>query len=537
MTNVFSGHLSRRGVLLGVGSAAVLAPLPAFARQAGVLRIGLNGRDMGTLHPHIASAAEDAPVIDAIFSGLVRYLPTKVSVEAIEPDLAESWTVSADQKSYSFKLRPGVKWHKGFGEVTSEDVKYSLLFARDSPQSTYRTIFANIADVATPDKYSVVISLKAVDPTFITVVAAWHGGYIICKAAAEKLGDAYKTQPIGSGPFQFDQYRPKESVILAANPDYFRGAPKLQSVVYSYIPDQTARRFAFVAQQIDIMAGASDEAWLAEVVKSTPGKPVVDLLGPDRAVAVFMKESVKPLDNPMVRQAIACALNRADLKKFFGRVFEPSYAPIPPTYFGAIPTADIPKPLLYDYDPDRARKLLADAGFKGGIKLETVVSERGDYLGMAQIAQQELSKVGIDLKLDVLDNSAWIAAIVKQRRGSLIWSTAARYPSAESLFQEFWICSADVTKPTGVQGFAEYCNPKVDAAYQTALSATDPKERVKYFQQAQLGVLGDMPSVSLGMLATPVLRQGYVDLGYPVAPGERILSLPYMYHITEKTTV
>jgi len=536
--------INRRSVLKGLGAsgtavvfANILTPSLGFARESGVLHIGLDGRDMGTLHPHVATGAQDTAVIDSLFSGLVRYLPTKVSVEAIEPDLAVSWEASEDRKRFSFKLREGVQWHQGYGEVTSEDVKFSLLDSRDSAQSTFKPIFANIETIETPGKYEVVIVLKNPDPTFLTVVAAWHGGYVICKKAVEELGDNYKHRPIGSGPFQFKEYRPKERVILSANPDYYRGTPKLKSVIYSYIPDQTARRFAFVQQETDIIKGAANEDWLQEVVKATPGSPIVDLLGPSRNVTVSMKESVPPLGDPRVRKAIAHAFNREDYVRFFGRVFQPTYAAIPPSYFGGLSKDEIPADLLHTFDLDKARELLAEAGFKDGIKLETVVSERGDYLGLAQIAQQQLSKAKIDLKLNVLDHGSWVAAIIKEKRGSLVWSTASRYPSAETLLREFLICSADVSKPTGVQGFAQYCNPKLDEAYQRGIEAFDPKERAKFFKQAQIIALQDMPLVPLGTLATPVMRQGYVDLGYPVQAGEEVLSLPYMYHVTEKTTV
>ena len=525
--------------LAGLTGASVLAsavlPKSVWAKKSGKLHVGLNARDMGALHPHVATGSNDTPVIDAIYSGLVRYKPTEVSMEAVEPDLAENWTASEDRKTFTFNLRKGVKWHKGYGEVTSEDIKYSLTWVRDNPQSTFKPLYTDITNIDTPDKYTVIISLKSPNPTFLTSVANWHGGFVICKKAMEELGDRYKSAPIGSGPFQFKSYKPKESVTVSANPDYYAGKPKLDQVIFSYIPDQTSRRFAFVQQEVDIIQAASDEDWLKEVVKSTPGKPAVDLLGPAKNVALHMKRSVKPLDNVMVRKAIAHAINRQDYVDYFGRIFQPTYAVIPPGYFGSLPKDEIPADLIYDFNPDKAKKILTDAGFGGGIELETVVSERNDYLALAQIGQEQLSKIGITLKLNVLDHGSWVAAIIKEKRGSLVWSTSSRFPSAESLIREFWLCSADVTKPTGVQNFAEYCNPKLDEAYQAGINAIDPAVRKEHFQEVQRIELQDLPTIPLGAMATPAMRQDYVDLGYPV--DGQILSLPYMYHLTEKTTV
>lgn len=533
--------MQRRDVLKLAGATSVVAigssvlPLTAMAQKSGVLRVGLNARDMGLLHPHVATGSNDTPVIDAIYSGLVRYKPTVVNIEAIQPDLAESWEVSDDQKTFTFKLRQDARWHKGYGNVTAEDVKYSLTWVRDDPQSTFKPIYANIADIQTPDDYTVVVMLDTPDPSFITSVANWHGGFIICKKAIEELGDRYKSEPIGSGPFQFEAYKAKESVTLSANPDYHFGKPALDRVVFSYIPDQTSRRFAFVQQEVDIIQGVSNEDWLSEVVGSTPGEPKVDLLGPARNVVVHMKHSVKPLDNLLVRKAIAHAINRDDYAAYFGRVFTPTWTVIPPDYFGSLPKEDLPEDLIYEHDIDKAKDLLAEAGHPDGFSIETVVSERGDYLALAQIGQEQLAQVGIDLELNVLDHGSWVAAIIKEARGSLVWSMSSRYPSAESLIREFWLCSADVTKPTGVQNFAEACNPKLDAAYEAGVAAADPGERAKNFQEVQRLELMELPTIPLGAMSTPVLRQEYVDLGYTV--DGKMLSLPYMYHVTEKTTI
>lgn len=533
----------RRDVLKVAGAGAAVAATGLLSRtgfakqQAGVLRVGLGSRDMGVLHPHIGTGANDTPVMDSIFSGLLTYAPPRVSIEAIQPDLAERWESSDDHKTYTFHLRQGAKWHRGYGEVTSEDVSYSLDWVRNNPQSTFKATYGNIDRVETPDRYTVIISLKQVDPVFPILMTNWQGGYIICKKAMEELGDKYKSQPVGSGPFQFEAYKPKESVTLSANPDYYLGRPKLNRVIFQYIPDETSRRFAFVQQEVDVIQGQSSEEWLTEIVKATPGKPVVDLLGPSRVTCIHMKKRIKPLDNLKVRQAIAHAINRDDYVQFFGRVFQPSYTVVPSDYFGSLPKDRIPSELIYEFDLDKAKKLLAEAGLASGFKLETVVSEQSTYLNLAQIGREQLAAIGIDLKLNVMDHGAWVAAIIKDKNGSLVWASASRYPSAETILREFWLCSADVTKPTGVQNFAEYCNEALDAAYQAGVQAFAPAERARKFQEVQLLELQDMPSVPLGSLTTPALRQGYVDLGYKVDPGQGMLSLPYMYHLTHLTSV
>ncbi|MCY0093755.1 ABC transporter substrate-binding protein [Hoeflea ulvae] len=541
-THSTTNGLSRREVLAyGIGgliaTASMSLPTSALAQQANTLRIGLNARDIGVLHPHVATGGNDVPVIASIFSGLVRYEPTRVNITAIQPDLAESWEMSDDFAVHTFHLRKGVQWHKGYGEVTSADVAYSLANVRDSEQSTFRPLYSNMGEIETPDDYTVVIHLNEPDPTFVTAMANWQGGFVICRKAVEEMGDLYRTEPVGSGPFQFERYTPQDNISLTAHKDYYAGAPALERVVYSYVPDETSRRFAFVQQELDIIQGASNEDWLTEVVNSTPGNPKVDLLGPARSVNLHMKATVEPLGNPLVRQAIAHAINRDDFEQFFGPVFKGTNSSIPPSYFGGLKTADIPDELKYGFDPEKSKALLAEAGFPDGFEISTVCSERGDYLALAQIVQERLSKVGIALKLDILDHGSWVAAIIKEKRGSLVWSISSRYPSAEYLMREFFLCDARVSQPSGVQGFAEYCNPDFDVAYQAAIASGDPDVRLEEFAKAQMIALKDLPVVPLGTMSTPVLRQGYVNLGYEIAEGDDVTSLPYLYQLSPATSV
>src|SRR5579875_2783339 len=155
--------LGRRNLLKLAGASALAAtatPPRAMAQKPGVLRVGLSARDLGVLHPHIATSAADTPIISCIFSGLLSFTPPNVSLDTLAPDLAESWSASADRTTYTFHLRKGVKWHKGYGEVTAEDVKFSLESVRDNPQSTFRALYANVAHIDTPDPYTVVVALK-----------------------------------------------------------------------------------------------------------------------------------------------------------------------------------------------------------------------------------------------------------------------------------------------------------------------------------------------------------------------------------------
>ena len=114
---------------------------------------------------------------------------------------------------------------------------------------------------------------------------------------------------------------------------------------------------------------------------------------------------------------------------------------------------------------------MAEAGYANGFDVETVVSEREDTLGMAQIGQQHLAKIGVRVKLNVTDHSSWVTAILREARGPFIWASSARFPSAKSHLRMLYTCAANVKLPTGIQNFPEHCNPDMDKAYEAGIMA------------------------------------------------------------------
>ena len=168
---------------------------------------------------------------------------------------------------------------------------------------------------------------------FLGLVTNYHGGNVVSRKAVEKLGDNFRLNPVGTGPFRFESYKPNESVVFVANKDYFRGAPKIDRIVYHLIPADSARDLAFTSGELDIVYGRQDQKW-AERFKKEPGV-IVDVLRPAELGLLHLNMTVKPLDDKRVRQAIAHAINRQQIVSFKGDLTaDPPVSVVPAGYLG-----------------------------------------------------------------------------------------------------------------------------------------------------------------------------------------------------------
>ena len=362
-------------------AAALLAlalAMPALAQKT--ITVGMSAPDIGQVDPHKATTTQDKPMTGWMFNGLVRYKPGSGDLATLEPDLAEKWTRSPDGLVWTFTLRKGVKFHRGFGELTADDVVFSLNRAGDAKASSFSADYRSFAKVEAVDPLTVRITLKEPVPSLLHLVANFHGGNIVSKKAVEQMGDDFKLKAIGTGPFMVDEYKPKESITFVANKDYFRGAPKLDRIVYRFIQADAARDLAFQSGEIDVIYGRQDQKWV-ERMKSMPGV-TVDVVRPAELTLLHFNIAQKPLDDIRVRRAIATAIDNRQIVKFTGEVMSaPGRSVVPIGYLGFDDSTPIPG----GGDAAKAKQMLADAGFPNGITLEA---------GAHQPAQHALGRPG-----------------------------------------------------------------------------------------------------------------------------------------------
>jgi peptide/nickel transport system substrate-binding protein len=496
------------------------------ASSEKALRIGVNSADIGQLDPHMGASTSDNPIMDSIFSGLVRFRPGSVNIDYIEPDLAESWTASPDKRTWTFRLRKGVQFHGGFGELTSEDVVFSFNKAKDKNTSVWWSEYQEFDKVEATDRYTVKITLKNNIPTVLGVLVNYHGGFIVSKKAYEKFGKEFRLKPVGTGPFAFENYTPQQQVILKAHDQYFRGKPKLDRVIYRFMPVLKSRQMALQKEEVDAIEGAKEEWWVEEMKKYRDIS--VDIVPPGEMTGLHLNLTRKPLDNLKVRQAIAHSVNRKEIIEFFGpSVSEMAYSPVPPHYFGY--TDDVPK---YEYSTEKAKALLAEAGFPGGIDLGPV-NISNIYQRIGELIQGQLQKGGIKMTLNLVDHPTYMK-VIRKDENQVVFYGAARFPIADTFLTQFYHSASIVSKPTAVLNFSHYGEviPGADDWIDRARIEPSSSKQIEYWAQAQQKIMRDLPAVPLRVIYLVFARKNYVDLGYKL---ESNISLHYQ--MTEKTDI
>jgi peptide/nickel transport system substrate-binding protein len=526
----------RNVLALGMALAVVcMVVAPDFGHAAGILRIAQNASDVGSLDPHFATTTQDRSLVDMVFNGLVRYKPGDGSV--FEPDLATSLPtprVVDGKQVWTFSLRKGVMCHPTTGvpsyPLTSEDVVYSLQKSADKNRSAYAADYTGMT-VEAPDAQTVKITLdKPLSPIlFFAKVANYSGGFIVCKKAAEKLGpDGMKTRPVGTGPFMFKSYSPQERVQLVANPAYFRGKPQLDGVDFRYMPDISSRELALRNGQLDVINGVPDKAWV-DKMKGVSGVKV-DVFGVGEVAILHLQTTAPPLDKLEVRKAIAHALDRDEFVALFGPgIGENVYSPVPVKFLaGGLTREELAaKGLDYKMDRERAKKLLADAGFPNGFSLEMVTSEMTGYRVLYESMQAQLAKVGIKANVKVVDHSSFHSMIRKDANPLVIY--IAWRPNADIYFTQF--LHSDSIVVTGKKpntNFSHY--NKIDGLIEQARNETDQAKQVALWKEAQIKALEDMVVYPISYQNQVYARSNAVDYGH-----ELISVLALYPGITEKT--
>jgi len=524
-----------RHLVLAVSVCSLLAITSAAAELADtqVFRIGHDYSEIGTLDPTRGAGTDSKTPIHTIFEGLARFPLGKLTYDEIEPALAESWEISESGLVWTFHLRQGVMFHKGYGEMTSEDVKFSYERHTDPDTgSVWAGNYAGIIErIETPSPYEVRFILKTPYPWFLTLVLDTDGGYIVSKAAVEDLGlDDFQFNPVGTGPFEFSNYVPMDKLVLARFDEYWRGTPILEEVVYHLLPDETARVLALKAGELDALRGSEEAQW----VQSRIDEGYIVDLSRTQLQEIYINLTREPWDDIRVRRALAHAIDREAFLQYFGIVAEPAYfSGFPPHVFGSLTLEECPSVLQYEYNPAKARQLLAEAGFPDGFTDSTYISETPGRLNPWLIVQEQLRAVGINLELIVVEHSVFH----EKSRGdenSLTDYACNRVPLADVFLTQFFHSDSIVGKDTAVTNFSHYGDvlDSIDEEIEAARATTDLEEQRLLYQTAQMKLLRDIPSIPCFVRGAVLVRQPYVDLGY-----ELEATLLYGYAVTENTRI
>lgn len=317
--------------IAAIGCLLLVFSITTPGASETVLKARLLG-NIRTLDASKVNQVNDHVVVDNIHSHLVRF---KAGTATIEGDLATSWKISRDGKEYTFNLRKGVKWQKGFGEFTAKDVKYTIERAQDpKTKSPYSDDFSTVKKMEIVDDYTVRIILSEPSAPFLNVTLPYRAGWIVNQAAVEKFGSEYSLNPIGTGPFMFEKYVPGTEVVLAANKEYYEGAPKLDKIVFKPISEETAAEIALEKGDIDIMYFRSPEVYSR--LQGNKSIVVEEKAGPG-VYFLYFNIDRKPFNDVRVRRAIQYAINKdliADV--IMGKVAIKANNMIPPMSFALV---------------------------------------------------------------------------------------------------------------------------------------------------------------------------------------------------------
>jgi len=458
----------KRLALAGLLGLLMTAMPAGWATAGGVLKIARQ-QDSTTLDPIMTIQNADIWIMNNMNSLLVR---VSIDGATIEPDLAESWTISPDGKVYTMKLRANLKFGDG-SPLRASDARYSLLRLRNQEGSVMAGMFVDIDAIDTPDDRTVVINLKQKSAPFLAALAMFSAAILPEKALKEQ-GQEFGSNPIGAGAFNLKEWKRGQYISLERNPYYWEaGRVKLDGVEWLYIPNDNTRILKLQTGEVD----AAIFIPFNRAKELDANKDINVHMDPSsRMDHMLINHAHKPLDDVRVRKAIYYALNRqaiVDVVTFgYGKVAN-SFIPAGAMYYN-------PANLDYPYDPAQAKKLLTDAGVKD-LTLDLLVTA-GDSVHdqIAVMVKDQLGKVGIDVN------------IVKQEEGQQWESTVA---GEYDISINYW--TNDVIDPDQKSSFCvygddenmsyytRYKNPKVTTLVEQGRSELDPDKRRQIYADIQ----------------------------------------------------
>jgi peptide/nickel transport system substrate-binding protein len=520
--------LSRRKFLINAGAASAAAgiglTIPAAMAQEDAITIALAARAPAGINPQQTGlTGGDNWAIYQVFNTLVRAPDGKFATrpEDFEPSLAESWESSADAKTWTYKLRQGVQFHKGYGEMTSEDVLFTFGRHLDPEIVTGGKVqFANIAAVDAPDAYTVVFTLKRPDPLFNGSAISVLPAGILSKKAFEEKGEAFNLDPVGTGCYQVESVNETEGIMLAAFPEHFGEQPATASVRISFIADTTARTLAFASGQVDMIEGVRAPGWIPSMQQRS-AETIFDATAPGSFNMLHLNLTRAPLDDLRVRQAIRYAIDNEALASAYGPLAAPMVGIIATQFEGSVRKEDLPPELQYNYDPEKAKVLLAEAGHPEGITIPCYTSQREDYSAIMLMIQEQLRAVGINLALDIIDHNAFHGEN-RADKNAMPLNSSSYGPVPINVFLQQVSAAAEVKADgTGQGNFSHYgvAIPGIDDLLAQAQDEPDFDKRTLIVQEIEKKLLTDLPILGIITLSYVIARNPRIDLGFPVESG------------------
>jgi oligopeptide transport system substrate-binding protein len=489
-------------LMLSTVPAAAEETLDPNAKQGGAITITYKD-DVATLDPAIGYDWQNWSMIKSLFDGLMDYEPGTTN---LRPELAESYDISDNGKTFIFKLRSGVKFHNG-REMTADDVKYSIdRVTNPKTQSPGTGFFGSIKGfdavaagtaeslegVTVVDPQTIKFELTRSDATFLHVMAI-NFSHVVPKEEVEKYGADFGKHPVGTGAFKLAEWTLGQRVVFERNPDsWLKGLPYLDKITFEIGQEPIVALLRLQKGEVDVPGDGIPPAKFQEVMADPEQKARVVVGGQLHTGYITMNTTMPPFDNVKVRQAVNMAINKDRIVQLINNRAVPANQPLPPSmpgydkgYTG------------YAYDVDKAKALLVEAGFADGFETELFAMNTDPNPRIAQAIQQDLAAIGIRASIQALAQANVIEAGGQKDGAPMIWSGGmawiADFPDPSNFYGPILGCGGAVQ---GGWNWAWYCNKDLDAKAAEADSITDPakaEERNKMWSAIYRKIMEDAP--------------------------------------------
>lgn len=470
------------------------APTPV---KGGSIVVAIGG-DPPHLNPQFTTLPWVWMIGMAVHGSLVRLDPEMKP----QPNLAESWTISPDLKTYTFKLARGVSWHDG-KPFTSADVKFTFEEVASKLNASGPVLLGNLERVDTPDRYTAVFRFSRPHPTLLLYLDVPLTGGLLPKHLYEGTDirrNPVNASPVGVGPFKFVEWNRGDRIVLERNPNYFRkDRPYLDRVVFRVVRDPAARVVALQNRDADLILGY--DLALRDSIPIRQSRDMKAVFNVDRAISgqwwIGLNASKPPFNDLKVRQAIAHAINKSFIwqRVFFG-LGKIATGPIS-QYLGPQYNKDVPK---YPYDVRKANQLLDEAGLRrgaDGVRFRTKFTFDGtsaEFSRIADILKEMLAEVGIDMTLESFDFNTWFDKVYIKKDYE---SSRGRHLTGPDAIGAINIEFHSKNTGPGQRNYYLYNNPEVDRLIEQGMVETDPQKRLQIAHQLQVLIMRDLPVIFL----------------------------------------
>lgn len=464
-------------------------------RIPGCLYLRLNTNPT-TLDPALVTDVMGGGIAAKLFNGLVRFNENL----DIEPDIARSWTLSADQLTYTFRLRPDVRFSNG-RKVTAQDVRYSfervltpatkapLTWVLDKIQGADDFLEGrakSVSGIRVVDDHTLALRLEKPFGPFLSLLAMTTA-YVVPREEVARLGRDFGMNPVGTGPYTLQEWKHGQYLVLAAREDYFEDPPGLSGIHYRIIPEDLTAVMEFETGRLDVLQipsseykrYISDPAW-RNLVHGRPGL---------NSYYLGLNCTRPPFDDVRVRRALNMAIDR---ERILNTIFEKrgvlAAGPIPPGLWKQTPSSREYRG--YRYEPEKAKALIRAAGAEGA-SVRIFITSEPEVLDIVEVIQSYLAKAGLKASITQLDWSAFKHAVNKGEPDAFWLSWWADYPDPENFL--FPLFHSGSVGPGGNR--SRYLDPELDQMIETAQRTVNERRRYRLYRKAEDRVIRNAPWV------------------------------------------